>query len=134
SIKENNTIISMSADGKVGFISADDIADLVVSTLTDKKSHNTDHIIMGPELLTYDDIAVIFTEVLGRKITHTHITVEQLKQRYISFSLPEDFTGMLSSLDGLNANDSEEEIFNTPKKVTEKGTLRSFMEANKDSF
>ncbi|PBK84982.1 NAD(P)-binding protein [Armillaria gallica] len=134
SIKEKNTIISASADGKVGFISADDIADLAVSALTDERSHNTDHIITGPELLTYDDVAAIFTEVLGRKITHTRITVEELKQRYISFGLPEDFAGMLSSLDGLNANGGEEEIFNAPKKVTGKRTLRSFVEANKDSF
>ncbi len=60
SIKEKNTIISASADGKVGFISADDIADLAVSALTDEKSHNTDHIITGPELLTYDDVRAIF--------------------------------------------------------------------------
>ncbi len=61
SIKENNTIISASADGKVGFISADDIADLAVSALADEKSHNTDHIITDPELLTYDDVRPILS-------------------------------------------------------------------------
>ncbi len=37
------------------FISADDIVDVAVSALTDEKSHNTDHIITDPELLSYDD-------------------------------------------------------------------------------
>ncbi|KAK0221292.1 hypothetical protein IW262DRAFT_1372725 [Armillaria fumosa] len=134
SIKEKNTIISASADGKIGFISADDIADLAVSTLMDEKSHNTDHIITGPELLTYDDIAAIFTEVLGRKITHTRIAVEELKQRYISLGIPEDFAGMLSSLEGWNANGGEEDIFKVSKKVTGKRTLRSFVEENRHSF
>ncbi|PBK61352.1 hypothetical protein ARMSODRAFT_964944 [Armillaria solidipes] len=128
-IKEQNTIISAFADGKIGFTSADDIANLAVSALTDEKSHNTDHIITGPELLSYDD-----AQVLGRKITHTRITVEELKQRYTSFGLPEGFAGMLSSLDGLNANGGEEEIFKAPKKVTGKRTLRSFVEANNASF
>ncbi|SJL14698.1 related to nucleoside-diphosphate-sugar epimerase family protein [Armillaria ostoyae] len=133
-IKEKNTIIRASADGKIGFTSADDIADLAVSALTDEKSHNTDHIITGPELLSYDDVAAVFTEVLGRNITYTRITVEELKQRYTSFDLPEGFAGMLSSLESLNANGGEEEIFKAPKKVSGKRTLRSFMEANKANF
>ncbi|KAK0431297.1 hypothetical protein EV421DRAFT_1854495 [Armillaria borealis] len=133
-IKEQNTILSASADGKIGFISADDIADLAVSTLTDEKSHNTDHILTGPELLSYDDVAAIFTEVLGRKITHTRITIEELKKRYLAFGLPEDYAEMLSSLDDLNAKGVEEKIFVAAKKVTGKRTLKSFVEANKDSF
>ncbi len=79
-------------------------------------------------------MAAIFTEVLGRKITHTRITVEQLKEIYISFGLPEGFAGMLSSLEGLNAKGIEEEIFKAQKKVTGKKTLKSFVEANRASF
>ncbi|KAK0216188.1 hypothetical protein IW262DRAFT_201677 [Armillaria fumosa] len=134
SIKEHNTIFSGSADGKIGFISADDIADLAVSALTDEKSHNTDHILTGPELLSYDDVAAIFTDVLGRKITHTRITREVLKKRYLSFGLAEDYADMLSSFEDLNADGGEEKLFIAPKNVKGKRTLRSFVEANKDSF
>lgn len=59
-IRDNNTIITASGDGKLGFISADDIADLAVQALTDEKSHNTDHIIVGPDLLSYDDVSYRF--------------------------------------------------------------------------
>ncbi|KAK0209989.1 hypothetical protein DFS33DRAFT_1289716 [Desarmillaria ectypa] len=134
SIKEQNTIVSASGDGKIGFISADDIADLAVSALTDEKSHNTDHILTGPELLSYDDVAAIFTEVLGRKITHTRITVEELKKRYLAFGIPEDYAAMLSYLDDQNANGIEEKVFMAAKKVTGKRTLKSFVEANRISF
>ncbi|KAK0437310.1 hypothetical protein EV421DRAFT_1975225 [Armillaria borealis] len=135
SIKERNTVVSASGDGKIGFVSADDIADVAVSALTDEKSHNTDHIITGPSCsLMMMCVAAIFAEVLGRKITHTRITVEELKKRYISFGLPEGFAGMLSSLHELKAKGGEEETFNTPKKVTRKRTLRSFVEANRDRF
>ncbi|PBK81091.1 hypothetical protein ARMGADRAFT_1171559 [Armillaria gallica] len=44
-----------------------DCAEVVVSVLTDEKSHDTDHITTGLELLTDDDVAAIFTDVLGRK-------------------------------------------------------------------
>ncbi|KAK0476180.1 hypothetical protein IW261DRAFT_442451 [Armillaria novae-zelandiae] len=134
SIKEQNTILTASADGKMGFISADDIADLAVSTLTDEKSHNTDYILTGPELLSYDDVAAIFTEVLGRKITHTRITVEDLKKRYIAFGITEDYASMLSSLDDMNANGVEEKLFVAAKNVKGKRTLKGFVEANKDLF
>ncbi|KAK0457592.1 uncharacterized protein EV420DRAFT_1480652 [Desarmillaria tabescens] len=134
-IRKQNTIMSASGDGRIGFISADDIADLVVSALSDEKSHNTDHILLGPELLTYDDVADIFTEVLGRKITHTRVSVEELKKRYISFGLPEDFSVMLSSLDGENdKGGGEEETFMSVKKVSGKRALRSFVEANRNSW
>ncbi|KAK0464463.1 uncharacterized protein EV420DRAFT_1618316 [Desarmillaria tabescens] len=115
-IKENNTIITASADVKIGF------------------SHNTDHILTGPELLSYDDVAQILTDVLGRKITHTRISVREMKDRYIAFGLPEDFATLLASIDELNASGVEERIFGTPGKVTGKRTLRDFVEANKDSF
>ncbi|PBK97767.1 NAD(P)-binding protein [Armillaria gallica] len=133
-IKENNTIITASADGKLGFVSADDIADLTFEALTDAKSHNTDHILTGPELLSYDDVAQILTDILGRKITHTRISVGELKDRYIAFGLPEDFATLLSSMDELNALGVEERIFGTPGKVTGKRTLRDFVETNRDSF
>ncbi|KAK0244292.1 hypothetical protein EDD85DRAFT_945603 [Armillaria nabsnona] len=133
-LPENNTIITASADGKLGFVSADDTADLAFEALTDAKSHNTDHILTGPELLAYDDVAQILTDILGRKITHTRISVGELKDRYISFGLPEDFATLLSSMDELNASGVEERIFGTPGKVTGKRTLRDFVETNKDSF
>ncbi|KAK0475039.1 hypothetical protein EDD18DRAFT_1298468 [Armillaria luteobubalina] len=134
SIKEHNTIFSGSADGKIGFISADDIADLAVSALTDEKSHNTDPILTGPELLSYDDVAAIFTYVLGRKITHTRIPLEELKKRYAAFGLGEDYAEMLTSLEDLNANGVEEKLFVAAKNVKGKRTLKSFVEVNKDSF
>ncbi|KAK0201830.1 hypothetical protein DFS33DRAFT_1264295 [Desarmillaria ectypa] len=133
-IKENNTIITASADGRLGFVSADDIADLAFEALTDAKSHNTDHILTGPELLSYDDAPQILTDVLGRKIIHTRISVGELKDRYIAFGLPEDFATLFSSMDELNASGVEERIFGTPGKITGKKTLRNFVEANKDSF
>ncbi|KAK0445947.1 hypothetical protein EV421DRAFT_1902298 [Armillaria borealis] len=111
---------------------ADDIED--VSVNTDKKSHNKDRIITGSALLSSSDEAAIFIEVFGQKITHQHITIEGLKERYLSCDLPEGFAGMLSALDGCNASGGEEEIFKAAKQVTRKRTLRSIVEANREVF
>ncbi len=53
----------------MGFISADDIADVAVCALTDEKSHNTDHIITGPELLSYDDVRPILLCYIPPELT-----------------------------------------------------------------
>lgn len=43
-------------DGKIPFISAEDIAAVAFHTLTDEKPHNTSYRVLGPELLTHDDV------------------------------------------------------------------------------
>lgn len=53
-----DAIITATGDGKLGFVSTEDIADVAVSALTDEKSHNTYHIIVGPELLSYSDVSL----------------------------------------------------------------------------
>ena len=52
-----NKIFTACQDGQIPFISADDIADVAVHALIDEKSHNCDHQILGPELLTYDQVS-----------------------------------------------------------------------------
>jgi festuclavine dehydrogenase len=56
-IRDNSQIITAAGDGKIPFISADDIANVAFRALTDEKAHNTDHLILGPELFAYDEVS-----------------------------------------------------------------------------
>ena len=55
-IRDQDVIITASGEGKVPFVSADDIAECAFRALTDEKAHNRDHLILGPELLCYDEV------------------------------------------------------------------------------
>lgn len=55
-LKKEDKIRSATGDGKIPFVSADDIARVAYRALTDEKPHNTDHVILGLELLTYDEV------------------------------------------------------------------------------
>jgi len=55
-IKDTSKIYTACGDGKIPFISTTDIAAVAFKALTDEKSHNNDHRILGPELLTYDQV------------------------------------------------------------------------------
>ncbi len=57
-IKSENKIYSAFGDGRVPFISATDIANVAFHALTDEKAHNTDYMIVGPELLTFDEVCL----------------------------------------------------------------------------
>ena len=56
SIREKDEIISAADQGKTGFISEDDIADIAVEFLTASKLGNVERILLGPELLSYQDV------------------------------------------------------------------------------
>ena len=59
-IKGQSKIYMACSDGKIPFVSAMDIAAVAFHVLTDEKPHNTDHRILGPELLTYDEAWLLF--------------------------------------------------------------------------
>lgn len=55
-IKKESKIYSATGDGKVPFVSADDIAAAAVSALTNPDPPNTEYLVLGPELLSYRDV------------------------------------------------------------------------------
>lgn len=59
-VKPEDNIYSATGEGKVPFVSAEDIAAVAFHALVDLQSHNTDHYIRGPELLSYDEVIHIF--------------------------------------------------------------------------
>lgn len=56
-IKEDSKIYSATGQGKIPWVSADDIAAVAVRALTDADPPNTEYLVLGPELLTYDDVS-----------------------------------------------------------------------------
>ncbi len=55
-IKDEGKIYTACEDGKIPFVSAADIGAVAFHVLTDIKPHNTEYRILGPELLTYDEV------------------------------------------------------------------------------
>lgn len=56
SIQKKGVIYAGAGDGKLAFVAAKDIAAVAFRAFTDKVPHNTDHIITGPEALSYDEV------------------------------------------------------------------------------
>ena len=58
SIREEGKLYSATGDGRLPWVSTDDIAACAVQTLTVPRPPNTDYFILGPELLTYGDVSM----------------------------------------------------------------------------
>jgi uncharacterized protein YbjT (DUF2867 family) len=63
-ISQLGKIYTACQDGKIPFVSADDIAEVAFHALTNEKSYNCDMRILGPELLTYDDVSSKFWKLI----------------------------------------------------------------------
>jgi hypothetical protein len=55
-IRDYDCIPSVAEDGKVSFVSIDDVVPPACRALLDVQSHNREQVIVGPELLTYDQV------------------------------------------------------------------------------
>ncbi|TVY91676.1 Agroclavine dehydrogenase [Lachnellula willkommii] len=128
-IRSQSTIITATGNGKVPFISAWDIAAVAFHALTDTVPHNTDHLILGPELFSYAEVAALMSEKLGRVIRHVDISEQELVQDMQAF-MPLDYARMLAELDTAIKEGKEERVNDVVKCVTgrEPKTLGEFVD------
>jgi uncharacterized protein YbjT (DUF2867 family) len=109
-------VVTATGSGRVAFIDAEDIAAVAVRALTDERPHNTDHLITGPEALSYSEAAAIITDITGRPVTHHAVDVPELLQRLSAYS-PE-FAAILAALDTAIADGAEDRVTDAVARVT----------------
>lgn len=117
-IRDESKIYTACGDGKIPFISADDIAAVAFRALTDEKPQYTDYKVLGPELLSYNDIAVKFSKALGREITHVKLSAEEQERRLQKLGMSEQFAKLLTSLEVRTAGGFEEQMNDVVAQVT----------------
>jgi uncharacterized protein YbjT (DUF2867 family) len=108
SIVQEGRLYSATRDGRVPFIDAADIAAVAVKALTDPVRASGDHVLTGPEALTYDEVALGITEATGRPVRHCRLSTEELTARYAGFGMPQHYAAMLANLDDAIADGAED--------------------------
>ncbi|WP_433199311.1 NmrA family NAD(P)-binding protein [Nocardia sp. CA-107356] len=124
-------IVTATGEGKVAFIDADDIAAVAGHALIDAVAHNTEHILTGPDALSYADAAAIITEHIGRPVTHRAMSVAEITVRHIEYGIPADFAAMLAGLDDDIRVGAEDRVTDTVETVTGRSprSFRDFVKA-----
>ncbi|WFR61501.1 ergot alkaloid biosynthesis protein [Paenibacillus amylolyticus] len=118
-MKQLGKIYSATGKGRIGFVSADDIAAVAFRALTDVIPHNTEHMITGPETMSYGQVANIVSRLLDRSIQHESLSDDELKSSMIQAGMPEDYATALAGLDiAIREEGREDQVTNTVLKVT----------------
>jgi ergot alkaloid biosynthesis protein len=131
-IREDDAIFSATGTGRVGFISADDIAAAAVAALTAETSLNRDAILTGPEALSYGDVAGVISEMMLRPVRHVSLESADLVRRHMAQGLPRDYAEALAHLDEVIRDGGEDRT--TPEILQligrEPMSFRQFAESN----
>ncbi len=136
-ILEQGIVSSATGDGKIGFVDADDIAKVAVHALTDTISHNTEHIITGPQSLTYAEVATLITEVTGLPVTYHPISESQLEQHLVHAGLDPKYASFLAHLDTqIAVKGTEDRVSDCIEKVTghPPKSLRQYIQEHQSLF
>lgn len=119
-------IVTGTGDGRVGFVDAADIAAVAARALLDPLPHNTEHLITGPEALSYADAAAIITELTGKVVRHRSVSTPEMTER-LAAVLPREFAEILAQLDEDIRGGAEDRVTTTVEDVTGR-PARSFRE------
>lgn len=159
-VRDEGKAYSASGSGKIPWISKTDIAACAFSALTAETPPNGDYIILGPELLSYAEVsrvcpvfsqghrcrrvgaggligsqcADILSEVVGKKIVHVDLSVEELAEHHVKNSgMAEEYAQVLAAMDTPIKNGSEEKTNDVVLSVTGRKpkTFREFAVENK---
>lgn len=135
-IRERGEIVTATGHGRVGFVDAADIAAVAVRALLDPVPHNTDHVITGPEALSYADACAIITETTGRVVGHRAISTAEMTARLADTGLSPEFAAILAGLDTDIRHGAEDRVAPTVRNLTGRParSFRDFVSANRDAF
>ncbi len=91
------------------FTDADDIADVIVTSLLDEKHNGQTYELTGPRLLTFKEVTIEIAKASGREITFQDLTLDEYIQMLREYQVPEDHIWLVNYLfeqvlDGRNSS------------------------------
>jgi len=131
-IRDEDSIYSATEDGRVPFVSADDIAASAVAALTCTSSFNTDFVLTSDRAITYDEIAERISRAIGRTISHRRLSAEALAERHRVRGMGQIFAQTLAAMDAAIAAGAEDRVTGCVEYLAGRSpiTFDAFVEAN----
>jgi uncharacterized protein YbjT (DUF2867 family) len=76
-------------DGKLGMIDVRDIADAAFAVIVGKGHEGKSYILTGPEAISFNDVAKIFSDVLHKEVKYVNVPHEASIQAMTGMGMPE---------------------------------------------
>ena len=131
-IRDEDSIYSATEDGRVPFVSADDIAAAAAAALTRESSFNADFILTSSRAITYDEVAERVGKAIGRTILHRRLSTTALAERHVARGMGPIPAQMLAAMDAAIAGGAENRVTDWVEYLTggPPVTFDAFVEGN----
>lgn len=123
-IKAEAAFYSAVGEARISHVDVRDIAAVAVKALTESGHEGKAYTLSGPEALTYAEIAVELSKVLGRSIRHISLSPSDLKSGMLAAGSPEEYADMLLDLERYYREQQASRITNDIKKVIGRDPIR----------
>src|SRR6185312_8302546 len=130
------TIYQPAADSKAAFVDTRDIAAVAVKALTEAGHEGKAYDITGPELLSYTDVARIFSERLGKAVNYHDIPPAAANDAMLKMGIPQwNVDGILELMDQMRAGEYAR-VTQVVHDVARRQpiTLAQFVDVNRAAF
>jgi uncharacterized protein YbjT (DUF2867 family) len=116
--------------GKAGVVDIRDVAEVVLAALTQPGHENKTWVVTGPEILSFGEIAGIFSEVLGRPIAYVDIPPEVFREQLLKWGQSEWYVDAALQLFELNRQNKNARITGDFEAVTGRAprSMRQFVQ------
>jgi uncharacterized protein YbjT (DUF2867 family) len=118
-IKSHNQFYLPLGDAKVSYIDTKDIARVAAAILRDPEQHaGKAYTLTGPQALSGEEIAKIFTKVLGRPVEYADVTEDKAKEGIKAMPAPQWMVDALMELFDIQKKGYAAEVTNTVYDIT----------------
>lgn len=116
-VLEGRDLVTATGTGRIGFVDAADIAAVAVRGLLDPSSHDRDHVITGPDALSYDEVAETLSAATGRTVRHRAVSPPEAAAHMVGAGMPDAYAAALAAMEVEIAAGSEATITDTVLRV-----------------
>jgi uncharacterized protein YbjT (DUF2867 family) len=118
-IADEGRVVSATGDGRVAFIDARDIGEAAATLLVGKAAlSGREFVITGPRSLSYGEVAVMFSDWLGREIVHARFDAAGFAAYLRAMGVPAPVAEVLAQLDLDIARGTEDRVTNDIEELT----------------
>ena len=84
-IVEQNKFFLPMGEGKAGMIHTKDVGTVIAKVLSEDGHEGQNYEVTGPEILSFHDVAEIFSKVLGKKVDYINVPIDEYKKTLSQF-------------------------------------------------
>ncbi|MGE2716741.1 NmrA family NAD(P)-binding protein [Mycolicibacterium litorale] len=118
SIRTTGEFVTATGTGRLPFIDARDIGRTAAHLLVAPEARCGEHLLTGPEALTYDEAAEIMSRVEGRAVRHRAVAPDRFVDFLVSSGYDAAFAAVLAALDSLVRDGGQAVVSDTVERLT----------------